>query len=51
VLDELVVTGSPAQCRQHLQSYLDAGLDGIAVHVLTAGVESLAVLERLGRVS
>ena len=50
VLDELVVSGTPAQCRAHLQAYLDAGLDGIVVHVLTPGAENLAALERLGRV-
>ena len=50
VLDELVVSGSPQECRAHLQAYLEAGLDGIVVHVLTPGTEHLATLERLGHV-
>ncbi len=50
VLDELVVSGTPAQCRAHIQAYLDAGLDGVAVHVLAPGTENSAALERFGHV-
>jgi alkanesulfonate monooxygenase SsuD/methylene tetrahydromethanopterin reductase-like flavin-dependent oxidoreductase (luciferase family) len=50
VLDELVVSGTPEQCRAHLQAYLDAGLDAIVVHVLSAGSENTGALERLGHV-
>jgi probable F420-dependent oxidoreductase len=50
VLDELVVSGTPAQCRAHIQDYLDAGLDAVVVHVLSPGAENLGALERLGHV-
>lgn len=50
LLDELVVSGTPEQCRAHIQGYLDAGLDGVVVHVLTPGTENLDALKRLGSV-
>jgi alkanesulfonate monooxygenase SsuD/methylene tetrahydromethanopterin reductase-like flavin-dependent oxidoreductase (luciferase family) len=50
LLDELVVSGTPEQCRTHIQGYLDAGLDDVVVHVLTPGTENLDALKRLGRV-
>lgn len=50
LLDALVVCGTPEQCRTHIEGYLDAGLDGVVVHVLTPGAENLDALKRLGRV-
>lgn len=50
LLDELVVSGTPEQCRAHIQGYLAAGLDGVVVHALTPGTENLDALKRLGRV-
>jgi probable F420-dependent oxidoreductase len=50
LLDELIVSGSPEQCRRHIQGYLDAGLDDVVVHVLRPGTENLDALKRLGRV-
>jgi probable F420-dependent oxidoreductase len=50
LLDEMVVSGTPQQCRRHLQGYLDAGLDGVMVHVLAPGTENLDALKRLGYV-
>lgn len=50
LLDELVVSGTPEQCRRHIQGYLDAGLDGVVVHVLTPGPENRDALQRLGHV-
>lgn len=50
LLDEVVVSGTPQQCRTHIEGYLKAGLDGIVVHVLTPGTENLDALKRLGHV-
>ncbi len=51
LLDELVVSGTPAACRARLTEYLDAGLDTVVVHVLSPGSENLAALHKLGSVS
>jgi probable F420-dependent oxidoreductase len=50
LFDDFVVSGTPDQCRTHIQRYLNAGLDGVLVHVLSPGAENLAALQRLGSV-
>ena len=39
VVDELVVHGSPAACRAHIQRYVDAGVDTPALAIMPWGVE------------
>jgi probable F420-dependent oxidoreductase len=39
VVDELIVHGSPAACRAHIQRYVDAGVDTPALAIMPWGVE------------
>lgn len=39
VVDELVVHGSPAACRAHIQRYVDAGVDTPALAIMPWGIE------------
>ena len=40
VVDELIVHGSPDQCRAHIQRYVDAGVDTPALAILPLGVDA-----------
>ncbi len=40
VVDELIVHGSPAECRAHIQRYVDAGVDTPALAILPLGVDA-----------
>jgi len=45
VVDELVIHGSPQQCREHIQRYVDAGVDTPALAVLgLAGVDPIQAM-------
>jgi probable F420-dependent oxidoreductase len=47
VVDELVVHGSPAACRAHIQRYVDAGVDTPALAVMPWGVDPAAAARLL----
>jgi probable F420-dependent oxidoreductase len=40
VVDELIVHGSPDECRAHIQRYVDAGVDTPALAILPLGVDA-----------
>ena len=40
VVDELIVHGTPEQCRAHIQRYVDAGVDTPAIAILPLGVDA-----------
>ena len=40
VVDELIVHGTPEQCRAHIQRYVDAGVDTPALAILPLGVDA-----------
>ncbi|HEX3779631.1 MAG TPA: LLM class F420-dependent oxidoreductase [Pseudonocardiaceae bacterium] len=47
VVDELVVHGSPAQCREHVARYVDNGLDTPAIAVLPTGADPVEMVRAL----
>jgi len=47
VVDALVVHGSPAQCRAHVQRYMDNGITVPALAVIPLGIELEAAVEGL----
>ena len=47
VVDQLVVHGSLAQCRAHVQRYMDNGITVPALAVIPLGVELEAAVEGL----
>ena len=48
VVDDLVVHGSPEQCREHIQRYMDAGVDTAAIAILgLADIDPLKAIEDL----
>jgi alkanesulfonate monooxygenase SsuD/methylene tetrahydromethanopterin reductase-like flavin-dependent oxidoreductase (luciferase family) len=40
VVDELIVHGTPDECRAHIQRYIDAGVDTPALAILPLGVDA-----------
>ncbi len=40
VVDELIVHGTPAECRAHIQRYVDAGVDTPALAILPLGIDA-----------
>ena len=52
VVDELIVHGSPEQCREHIARYVEAGVDTPALSVLgLAGVDPIQALRDLAPTS
>jgi probable F420-dependent oxidoreductase len=48
VIDELIVWGSPAQCREHIQRYVDAGVTTPALSIMPfGGVDARAAIRDL----
>jgi probable F420-dependent oxidoreductase len=47
-IDELIVHGSPQSCREHLQRYVDAGVDTPVVKLMPWGIDEVDALEALG---
>ena len=39
VVDDLIVHGTPAQCREHLERYIDNGVDTVVLALLPLGVD------------
>ena len=39
VVDDLIVHGTPAQCREHLERYADNGVDTVVLGLLPLGVD------------
>jgi probable F420-dependent oxidoreductase len=50
VIDEIVIHGSPQQCRDRVQAYLDAGLTGATLALLNIGMDSVTAMRRLGAI-
>jgi probable F420-dependent oxidoreductase len=46
-IDQLIVHGSPAQCREHLRRYVDAGVDTPLVKLMPWGISELDALRAL----
>ncbi len=48
VVDELIIHGSPAECREHVQRYVDAGVDTPALSIMGfAGVDPRQAIKDL----
>ncbi len=51
VVDELIIHGSPAECREHVQRYVDAGVDTPALSIMGfAGVDPRQAIKDLAPV-
>jgi probable F420-dependent oxidoreductase len=48
VVDEIVIHGSPEQCRETVQAYLDAGLTSASLVALGIGMDEKTAMRRLG---
>jgi probable F420-dependent oxidoreductase len=47
VVDDLVVHGSPEQCRAHIQRYIASGLDTPIIQVFPAGGDAIELIRKL----
>jgi len=51
VVDELIVHGSPAECVNHIERYVAAGVEVPVVHVLPWGIDALDAARSLAAIS
>ena len=47
VIDELIVHGSPEECREKIQQYVDNGVDTPVLMVLPFGIDAIAAARAL----